>query len=58
MKRSGDLWDRFVSWGNLLLAAGKEARHGKRDRPVVQRFDFHLEWNLLRPATGFAIRGL
>ena len=47
MIRYGDLWDSFVAWDNLLLAA-KKARRGKRHRPVVQRFDFHLEWSLLR----------
>jgi retron-type reverse transcriptase len=47
MKRLGNLWERLASWDNLVLAA-KKARRGKRHRPVVQRFDFNLEWNLLR----------
>jgi RNA-directed DNA polymerase len=46
MKRYGNLWDRLVSWDNLLLAARK-ARRGKRDRAAVQRFEFDLEANLL-----------
>src|SRR5579872_4044821 len=47
MKRYGNLWDRFIRWDNLVLAARK-ARRGKRRRPVVLRFDFHQEWQLLR----------
>jgi RNA-directed DNA polymerase len=47
MKRYGDLWARFVGWDNLLVAA-KKARRGKRDREVVQRFEFVREWHLLR----------
>jgi len=46
MKRYADLWPGLINWKNLLLAA-KRARRGKRDRPVVQQFDFQLEWELL-----------
>jgi retron-type reverse transcriptase len=47
MRRYGDLWDRVVRWDNLLWAARK-AQRGKRQRPVVARFNFHQEWHLLR----------
>ena len=47
MKRYGGLWERVVSWENLLLAARK-ARRGKRDRPSVRRFEFDAEAELLR----------
>jgi hypothetical protein len=47
MKRYGGQWPQVVSWPNLLLAARK-ARRGKRDRDVVQRFEFHQERELLR----------
>jgi RNA-directed DNA polymerase len=47
MKRYGNLWDKIVSWENLVLAA-KKAQRGKRDRDVVQRFNFILEQQLLR----------
>ena len=47
MRRYGDLWDSFVRWDNLILAAHK-ARRGKRHRPVVRRFEFHRERELLR----------
>jgi len=46
MKRYGHLWDRLVSWDNLLLAARK-ARRGKRDRGAIQAFEFDLERELL-----------
>jgi hypothetical protein len=46
VRRYGGLWDRLVSWENLLLAARK-ARRGKRDRACVQRFEFDLERKLL-----------
>lgn len=46
MKRYGDLWERLVSWENLLSAARK-ARRGKRDRASVQQFEFDLENQLL-----------
>jgi retron-type reverse transcriptase len=47
VKRYGDLWPGIVSWPNLVLAARK-ARRGKRDREVVQRFEFQQERELLR----------
>lgn len=46
MKRVGGLWDRLISWDNLLLAARK-ARRGKRRRPDVLRFQFRMEPELL-----------
>jgi retron-type reverse transcriptase len=47
MQRYGDLWNNFLAWDNLLLAARK-ARRGKRHRPVVLRFEFLRETELLR----------
>jgi retron-type reverse transcriptase len=47
MKRYGKLWENLTSWPNLLLACWK-ARRGKRHRPIVQRFEFFAEWELLR----------
>ncbi len=47
MKRYGGLWERVVSWENLLLAARK-AQRGKRTRPSVQAFNFAQERQLLR----------
>lgn len=46
MKRYGNLWDRIISWENLVLAARK-AQRGKRDRDSVQRFNFRQESELL-----------
>ena len=46
MKRHGSLWGELVAWENLRKASGK-ARRGKRDRGVVQRFEFELERELL-----------
>jgi RNA-directed DNA polymerase len=45
MKRSGNLWPQLTSWENLLASALAAAR-GKRKRPDVARFLFHLEPNL------------
>ena len=45
MKRHGGLFDRVVTFENLLLAARKAAR-GKREKPTVARFEFHLEQEL------------
>ena len=42
MKRVGNLWDRLVSFPNLLGAARK-ARKGKRSRFDVQAFEFDAE---------------
>lgn len=47
MKRYGNLWERIISWENLVLAAHK-AQRGKRDRVAVQRFNFGQEKELLR----------
>ena len=47
MKRQGGLFARIVTFENLLRAARWAAR-GKRDRPTVARFEFHLEPELLR----------
>ncbi len=46
MKRHGGLFDRIPQFDNLLQAARRAAR-GKRDRPTVARFEFHLEPELL-----------
>ena len=46
MKRQGNLWDRMISFENLLLAAHAAAR-GKRFKPGVARFVFDLERQLL-----------
>ena len=50
MKRYGGLWDRLVSWDNLLLAARK-AQRGKRHRSGVQAFNFAQERHLLQLKT-------
>ena len=47
MKRHGHLFERIVSFDNLLLAA-KKALLGKKSKPVVAQFFFHLETELLR----------
>ena len=47
MKRHGNLWERMISFENLLRAAEK-ARRGKRFRPAAARFFFHLERELWR----------
>jgi len=46
MKRQGGLFERIVGFDNLLAAERRAAR-GKRDRPSVARFEFHLEGELL-----------
>ena len=46
MKRYGNLWEKIISWENLVLAAWK-AQRGKRSRICVQRFNFQLEKELL-----------
>ena len=46
MKRYGSLWEKVVSWENLVSAARK-ARRGKRGRVSVQDFEFDLERQLL-----------
>lgn len=47
MKRYGDLWDHMISFPSLFRAARK-ARRGKRLRPDVALFEYHLERNLWR----------
>jgi len=47
MKRYGNLWEKVLSWDNLVLAARK-AQRGKRDRGAVRLFAFNLEPELLR----------
>jgi len=45
MKRHGNLWQRMISFPNLLRAA-ELAQRGKRFRPDVARFHFDLEREL------------
>jgi retron-type reverse transcriptase len=45
MKRHSGLFKQIIRFDNLLLAARKAAL-GKRDRPLVARFEFHLEQEL------------
>jgi RNA-directed DNA polymerase len=45
MKRHGHLWEQVVSFEALLRAADT-ARKGKRFRPAVAAFHFHLEHEL------------
>jgi retron-type reverse transcriptase len=47
MKRYAGLWTPLTDFGNLYRAAHQAAR-GKRRRPNVLRFMFHLERQLLR----------
>ena len=47
MKRYGNLWKDMISFEALLQAA-QQARRGKRHRPVVSSFEFHLERELCR----------
>jgi retron-type reverse transcriptase len=47
MKRFGNLWERIISFENLLMAAHAAAR-GKRFKPGIARFFFNLEPELLR----------
>jgi retron-type reverse transcriptase len=47
MKRQGHLWDRLISFENLLEAAEKACK-GKRFRPAVADFHFGLERELWR----------
>ena len=44
MKRVGNLWDRLVSFPNLLMAARKAGK-GKRSRFDVRAFEFEAEDN-------------
>ena len=47
MKRVGNLWERLVSFPNLLRASRK-ARKGKRDRRDVAAFEYDAERELHR----------
>lgn len=47
MKRAGNLFEKIVSFPNILEASRK-ARRGKRFKLSTARFEFHLEKNLLR----------
>jgi hypothetical protein len=47
MKRVGYLWERLISFENLLCAAEK-SRRGKRLRPSVAAFHLDLERQLWR----------
>ena len=47
MKRHGNLWEGMISFENLLRAAHAAAR-GKRFKPGIARFFFHLERELWR----------
>ena len=42
MKRAGNLWPAVTAWANLVESA-RMAALGKRARPDVARFLFHLE---------------
>lgn len=43
---SADLFERITAWDNLI-AAWREARRGKRNRPEVRAFEHDLEANLI-----------
>ena len=47
MIRHGDLFPGLTCWTNLCAAA-RNARRGKLGRPIVGRFEFVREWELLR----------
>jgi len=47
MKRYGNLWEKVISWENLVLAA-RRAQRGKRGRFEVQQFNFMQEMRLIR----------
>jgi RNA-directed DNA polymerase len=47
MKRYGNLWPHIIDFENLLLAA-RQAQRGKRYRPNVLDFNYHLDRELLR----------
>jgi RNA-directed DNA polymerase len=46
MKRVGKLWEDIIRFDNLLLAT-KKAQCGKRFKPDVLHFNYHLETNLI-----------
>ena len=41
-----DIWERFVDWDNLFLAA-KNAAKGKHYKPEIVRYNYSLESNLV-----------
>ncbi len=45
MKRYGNLWQQVTDFENLLKAS-RQAQRGKRFRPNVLEFNYHLEQNL------------
>jgi RNA-directed DNA polymerase len=47
MKRHGNLWPTLTSFEHLLRAS-EIAKRGKRFRPAVARYEFHLEQELLK----------
>jgi len=47
MRRQGHLWERFATFP-ALFAAARLTRRGKRSRADVNRFEFHLEPELVR----------
>ena len=47
MKRYGNLWPAIIEFENLLQAA-RQAQRGKRYRPNVLDFNYHLDRELLR----------
>ena len=47
MKRYGNLWPQIIEFENLLQAA-RQAQRGKRYRPNVLDFNYHLDRELLR----------
>jgi len=50
MKRHGNLWPQITVFENLLQAA-RQAQRGKRFRPNVLEFNYHLETELARLQT-------
>jgi retron-type reverse transcriptase len=47
MKRYGDLWQAVTAFENVLMAA-RQAQRGKRFRPNVLKFNYHLESELFQ----------
>jgi RNA-directed DNA polymerase len=47
MKREGDLWPQITDFENLLKSA-RQAQRGKRFRPNVLHFNYHLEQELIQ----------
>ncbi|MEW6202573.1 MAG: hypothetical protein AB1546_11385 [bacterium] len=47
MKRYGNLYEKIISWDNLLESS-KKARMNKRYRPNVAEYERDLEKNLVR----------